>query len=265
VRWSLRLGSLFGIPVYLHMTFLLLLGFLGLAQLFTAGIGAAVAGTVTVLAVFGCVLLHEFGHALAARRYGIRTRDVTLLPIGGVARLERMPDDPRHELWVALAGPAVNVAIAVMLALWIVVIGFVPGPEGLGLTGGSFTGRLLAINVGLVIFNMLPAFPMDGGRVLRSLLARRMNYVRATEIAAGVGKGMAVLFGIAGWFWNPMLIFIAVFVWFGAGQEAAIARQRFESSWTYGPRHETTPGGGVRWVGPHGVRVIWRIMNGFRV
>ena len=193
MRWSLRLGSLFGIPVYLHMTFVLLLGVLGLVQLVQGGLGAALFTMILVLAVFGSVLLHEFGHALAARHYGIGTRDITLLPIGGLARLNRMPTNPRHELWIALAGPAVNVAIAGVLGVWV------------SLFGGAFFGRLMLINLALAAFNMLPAFPMDGGRVLRALLAQRMGRVPATDIAASIGKGLALVFGIVGLFFNPML------------------------------------------------------------
>jgi Zn-dependent protease len=213
MRWSLRLGSLFGIPVYLHLTFLLLLGGMGLVQWAHAGPVAALYTIVLVAAVFGSVLLHEFGHALTARFYGIGTRDVTLLPIGGLARLTRMPVNPQHELWIALAGPAVNVAIAGLLAIWV------------SLFGGGFAGQLMLINLGLAAFNLLPAFPMDGGRVLRAVLARRMGRLPATEIAATIGKGMAFVFGIAGLFLGPMLIFIAIFVWFGAQQEAMLARR----------------------------------------
>ncbi len=214
MKWSFRLGSMFGVPVYLHMTFLLLLGGVGLVQLFQGGLGPAVGMVTLISAVFGCVLLHEMGHALAAREFGIATRDVTLLPIGGLARLERMPRDPRQELWIALAGPAVNVALAGVLGIWV------------ALFGGWFANRLLLINLGLVVFNMIPAFPMDGGRVLRALLARRMGHLRATELAASIGKAMAIVFGVAGLFLNPMLIFIAFFVWFGAGQEAQLARRQ---------------------------------------
>ena len=218
MRWPFRLGTAFGIPVYLHWTFLLLLGFVA----FTQGLG----GAVFVAAIFACVVLHEFGHVLAARHYGIATRDVTLLPIGGVARLERMPDDPRQELWVALAGPAVNVAIAVVLGFGLFLFSGLAPAAGLSLTAGSFAAQLLTVNLALVVFNMLPAFPMDGGRVLRALMAQRTSYVAATDLAATIGRGMAVVFGIAGLFWNPMLMFIAIFVWFGAGQEAAMVRHR---------------------------------------
>jgi Zn-dependent protease len=215
---------LLGIPIYLHVTFLLLLGVFFLGSLLSAGVGAAVGTLVLISSVFGLVVLHELGHAMAARAFGIRTRDVTLLPIGGVARLERMPEEPRQEFWIALAGPAVNVAIAGLLGIWLFVTA--------GSVGGGFAARLMSINLALVLFNLLPAFPMDGGRVLRAALARRMGTMRATEIAATVGKGMALLFGIAGLFLNPMLILIAFFVWIGANQELLIARSR---AWGTGP------------------------------
>jgi Zn-dependent protease len=229
---SLRLGRLFGIPVYMHFTFILLLAVVALVQLFQGGIAAAFAMVLLISAVFGCVLLHEFGHALAARHFGIATRDVTLLPIGGLARLERLPSDPRQELWIALAGPAVNV----------VLVGFFAVPAVL--FGSAVAAQLMMINLGLVLFNMLPAFPMDGGRVLRAVLAGSLGNLRATEIAAAVGRVMAVIFGVAGLLWNPMLIFIAMFVWFGAGQEARLARRQHEDRFAAG----RTGAAGYAWV-----------------
>jgi Zn-dependent protease len=221
MRWSWRLGNVAGIPIHVHGTFWILVALVGFSHLAGGGSAASLVGGVAFLfAIFGCVLLHELGHALAARLYGIRTKDIVLLPLGGVARLEKMPEKPGQEIVVALAGPAVNVALAAVLAagLWIG-RAFVPVSE-LGIAAGPFVERLLAVNVLLAVFNLLPAFPMDGGRVLRALLATRLPYPRATRIAAGVGRGMAVLFGLLGLFVNPFLILIAAFVWMGAGQEA---------------------------------------------
>jgi len=223
--WSLHLGRWLGIDVYLHITFLVLLAFIGLSHGLAAGnLDAALSGVLFFAGLFVCVLLHEYGHALAARRYGIGTRDITLLPIGGVARLERMPEKPGQEFVVALAGPAVNVVIAGGLLAGLLLRSTWNLPSAGSVTSGGLIERLLVANVFLVLFNLLPAFPMDGGRVLRALLAMRMNYARATGIAAAIGKGMAVLFGFAGLFGNPMLLLIALFVWIGATQEAAAAQ-----------------------------------------
>jgi Zn-dependent protease/predicted transcriptional regulator len=221
--WSLHLGRWLGIDVYIHVTFLLLLAFIGLSQGIAAGsAGAALGGVLFFAGLFVCVLLHEYGHALAARRYGIATRDITLLPIGGVARLERMPDKPSQEFVVALAGPAVNVIIAASLfvGLWL------GGHWPLSAMHGNIFERLLAANAFLVLFNLLPAFPMDGGRVLRAVLAMRISHFRATRIAARIGQAMAVVFGFAGLFSNPMLLLIALFIWAGAAREAAAAEMK---------------------------------------
>jgi Zn-dependent protease len=184
-------------------------------------------GVVFTLAIFLCVLMHEYGHALAARRFGIGTRDITLLPIGGLARLERMPEEPRQELWVALAGPAVNFAISGALFLVLLAAGALQPLARLSVTVGPFLERLMVVNIFLALFNMLPAFPMDGGRVMRALLAKRLPYARATRIAALLGQGMALLFGLAGLFGNPFLLFIAFFVWIGAAQESAAVEAKF--------------------------------------
>jgi Zn-dependent protease len=221
MRWSLRLGSYHGIDVYVHVTFFLLLAFWGFTGFSATGsLTAAAMNVVFIIAVFGCVLLHEFGHALTAARYGVPTRDIVLYPIGGVARLERMPREPVQELWVALAGPAVNVVVAIVLFLWLQLTGaFVP-LSALGSVQGPFLERLMIVNIGLVLFNLLPAFPMDGGRVMRALLAMRTSYERATAAAARTGQGLAVLFGIAALITgSPMLVLIAVFVWMAATAE----------------------------------------------
>jgi Zn-dependent protease/predicted transcriptional regulator len=227
MKWSLKLGRILGIKVYVHFTFLLLLAFVGLGTWASArSLGAALSLVAYLLALFTCVLLHEYGHALAARGYGIGTHDITLLPIGGLARLEKMPDKPAQELWVALAGPAVNVVIAGGLFVGLALTGKWQSGDLFNLQGGNFVKQLLGVNIMLVLFNLLPAFPMDGGRVLRALLAMRMDYSRATSIAATIGQGMAVLFGFAGLFFNPMLLFIALFVWIGAGQEASATEMK---------------------------------------
>ena len=227
MKWSTRIGTFAGIDVYVHATFLILIAWLGLAYWQTEeSVGAALAGVAFVLALFGCVVLHEFGHALTARQFGIRTRDITLLPIGGIARLERMPDDPRQELWVALAGPAVNVVIAAGLFVVLRATDTLAPLATMDVTEGGFLERLMILNAFLATFNMLPAFPMDGGRVLRALLATRLDYTRATQLAATIGQGMAFVFGLVGLFSNPFLIFIALFVWIGAGQEAAMTQMK---------------------------------------
>jgi Zn-dependent protease/predicted transcriptional regulator len=227
MKWSYKIARLLGIEVYIHATFLLLLAFISITTAVAGGGWPAVtANLLFVFALFGCVLLHEYGHALMARRYGIGTKDITLLPIGGLARLERMPDRPSQELAVALAGPAVNVVIAALLAAWLFLNGSFSSMESVASLESSFAGRLFGVNLFLVAFNLLPAFPMDGGRVLRSLLAMRMDHARSTRIAAAIGQGMAVIFGFAGLFGNPMLLLIALFVWIGAGEEAAAAEMK---------------------------------------
>ena len=227
MKWSTTIGRFAGIDVKVHATFALLLAWVALTHWRAErSAEAIVGGLVFILALFFCVLLHEFGHALTARRYGVKTRDIILLPIGGVARLERVPDNPRQELWIALAGPAVNVAIAVLLSAWLQVVGGWQPVEELSVAGGSFVERLLVVNVFLAIFNLVPAFPMDGGRVLRALLGMRLDYVKATRIAATVGQALALGFGFLGLFSNPFLLFIALFVWIGAGQEASMVEMK---------------------------------------
>jgi Zn-dependent protease len=223
-----------GIDIYVHATFLLLLAWFGLRYYREGGAAGAAVGLASLLAVFLVVVLHEYGHALTARRYGIATRDITLLPIGGVARLESVPREPRQELAIAVAGPAVNVALALVLLAALVATGGAPSAAELlapdrGGAGGvrAFLAGLLTVNVGLVLFNLIPAVPMDGGRVLRAVLAlRSRDYTRATEQAARVGQFFALVFGLVGLLvpGNALLVFIALFVWLGAAGEAAAVR-----------------------------------------
>ena len=220
MAWSLSIGSIAGTVVRIHITFLLFLGWIFAASWVSGGADAAWQGLIFMLLLFACVLAHEFGHIFTARAFGVSTPDVVLLPIGGVARLERIPEEPWEEFLVAIAGPLVNVAIAIVLVL----------VAGARLSTGDLTAveiprsamidRLAAVNLFLAVFNMIPTFPMDGGRVLRAVLASRMSYVRATEIAAFIGQGVAFALGFIGLFYNPILIFIAIFVYLAASGEA---------------------------------------------
>src|SRR5512133_2736319 len=227
MRWQWKLGTFAGIDVFIHATFLILIGWVGYSYWLQYGTIAKVAeGILFILALFLCVVLHEYGHALTARKYGLKTRDITLYPIGGVARLERMPEKPIEELWVALMGPAVNVVIAAGLFAYLYFSQSLVPLNELTVASGSFLARLMTVNISLVLFNLIPAFPMDGGRVLRAILAMRMEYVRATQVAANIGQGMAFLLGFIGLFSNPFLLFIAFFVWIGASQEASMVQMK---------------------------------------
>ena len=217
--WSIPIATIAGTVVRVHVTFLLFLVWIGGSYWRVGGQQAALEGVLFILLLFACVLAHEFGHVFAARRYGIRTPDVTLWPIGGVASLERIPDRPSEELVVALAGPAVNVVIALVL---VVVLGTTVDSAAmteLENPRASMLARLAAANIFLVVFNMIPAFPMDGGRVLRALIAMRRSHAEATRIAGRIGQVAAFLFALAGLFTNPMLIVIGLFVYLAATAE----------------------------------------------
>lgn len=222
-----------GIDIYVHATFLLLLAWVGFGEYRAGGIAAALSGVGFTLAVFVIVVLHEYGHALTARRFGVATRDITLLPIGGVARLEQMPREPRQELLIALAGPAVNVALAAIIYAVLAATRGGAAPGELAAQGGDFfrsglLRQLLSINLGLALFNLIPAFPMDGGRVLRAALAwRGGDYARATAQAARIGRFFALAFGVLGLFvlHAPTLVLVALFVWLAAAGEAASVSQ----------------------------------------
>ncbi|MDH3194972.1 MAG: site-2 protease family protein [Hyphomicrobiales bacterium] len=220
MAWSFTIARILGSEVRIHVTFFLLLLWIGVAHYQAGGIPAAIEGVIFIMALFACVVAHEFGHALMARRYGIRTPDITLLPIGGLARLERMPEKPAQEIAVALAGPAVNVVIAAVLILFLGASIDGEALQALENPAVSFLARLASVNVFLVVFNLIPAFPMDGGRVLRAVLAMRYSRVHATQIAARIGQGLAFFFGFLGLMGNPILIFIAIFVYLAATAEA---------------------------------------------
>jgi Zn-dependent protease/CBS domain-containing protein len=225
--WTWNLGTIAGIKLRVHVTLILLLAWIALSYILAgAGYGAAAIGVSLVIAVFVTIVVHELGHALVARRYGIKTRDIMLLPIGGIASLERMPERPSQELAVALVGPAINLAIAALIWLGITLFGGTTDLRQVTTIGGAIATQLMWINIALAVFNLIPAFPMDGGRALRALLAMRLDYVRATDIAAALGKAFAVAIGILGIFTNPLLILIAVVVWLGASQERSLAHLR---------------------------------------
>jgi len=228
MKRSLKVGSIAGIGIYLHWTFLLLIAAIfGFYYVQSQSLGAALSGMGLIVGVFGCVVLHELGHALTARRFGVGTRSITLYPIGGLARLERIPSEPMKEFWIAIGGPAVNVAIAAVLGAVLLVVDGSFSPDVLRAPGSHTLASLLWINLALAGFNLLPAFPMDGGRVLRALLALRQDYTRATQTAANVGQIMAILFGLFGLIsFNPILLFIALFVYVGAQQESQQAVYR---------------------------------------
>jgi stage IV sporulation protein FB len=229
MSWSLNIGKVFGTVIRIHLTFLLFLAWIFAASYSESGGTAAWTSLLFLLLLFLCVLLHEFGHILTARAFGVPTPYVTLLPIGGVAQLERIPEEPGQEFLIAIAGPLVNVAITLLLV-------FIGGASlnsnaaaGLDNMHFSLVDRLAAVNLFLALFNMIPAFPMDGGRVLRALLASRMGYVRATEVAAAIGQFVAFALGFLGLMYNPLLIFIAIFVYLAASSEAHMVALRAAS------------------------------------
>ncbi|GKY89789.1 site-2 protease family protein [Sinisalibacter aestuarii] len=221
MAWSFPIGHLFGSEIRVHATFFLLLAWIGIAGYSIGGAAGAGVHILYVLLLFACVVAHEFGHALMARRFGIRTPDVTLLPIGGLARMERMPEKPGQEVLVALAGPAVNVVIFLALAL-------ILGPDRLAsttldqITLADLPAQIALLNALLAAFNLLPAFPMDGGRVLRAALAAMTDRARATRIAASAGQVLAFglgLFGLVSG--NPVMVLISVFIFLSAGAESS--------------------------------------------
>jgi Zn-dependent protease/CBS domain-containing protein len=226
MSWSIRLFDVGGTAVRIHLTFFLLLAWIAAIHWTRGGAVAAFDGVLFIVLLFACVLLHEFGHVFAARRYGIRTSDVTLLPIGGLASLERMPEKPGQEIFVALAGPAVNLVIALVLVVALGARFDLSQVAQLQEATTTLTGRVAAANIALCVFNLIPAFPMDGGRVLRALLAIPLGYTRATRVAAMIGQGLAFVFALLGLLGNPLLILIAVFIFLAASGEAGYVQAR---------------------------------------
>lgn len=227
MRWAYPVARVKGTEIRVHVTFLLLLALMAASAWGAGGAEGAVRGTAFILLLFGSVLLHELGHAAAAHRYGIATPFIVLLPIGGIAAMQGMPRQPRRELAVAVAGPAVNVAIALAIAGALRLSGadatpFAAAPG----EPVSLPVSLMNANIALVLFNLLPAFPMDGGRMLRAGLALRMDYVRATRVAAATGQLFAFVLGMIGLLGNPLLVLIALVVYVGAGQEAEMVRMQ---------------------------------------
>lgn len=220
-RWSWKFGSLFGISIRVHVTLLALLAWIIITSPIDRGsIAMGILEVVTVLAVFAIVMMHELAHALVARRFGAQTREILLLPIGGIASMDKLPSRPSQELAVAAAGPTLNIGLALILAIVLAALGadFRPGPTA---DLQTLAAQLLWINVALAGFNLIPAFPMDGGRILRALLAIVVGYARATRIAAKIGYGIAVAFILFGLVYNPILAIIGFIVWTLARRELA--------------------------------------------
>ncbi|OOY21139.1 site-2 protease family protein [Thioclava sp. DLFJ5-1] len=227
MSWSYSIGKIGGTVLRVHVTFVLLIIWITASAWAAAGPQAALINMLFILSVFACVVLHEFGHATMAARFGVRTPDITLLPIGGLARLERIPENPKQEILIAVAGPAVNVVIFLILTIVLGGSGWLSDLQSLDNPGQSFWGRLALVNALLVAFNLIPAFPMDGGRVFRAVLALFMDRVKATQVAARTGQVIAVLFA----YWgltsgNPILVLIAAFIFFAAGAESSDAAMR---------------------------------------
>ena len=226
MTWSFQIGSLFGIPLRIHLTFFLLLLFVAITPPDQYGMGG-LPGTIFVVALFACVVVHELAHSLVARHYGVPVRYIILLPIGGISMMEKMPDNPREEFNVALVGPMTSLALAAVIGAIVFATG---GGQAFlhpwTISGAHFLARLAWINLILAAFNLLPAFPTDGGRVLRAFLARYMDYAHATHVAAVIGQGLAILLGFIGLFSNFWLILIAIFVYMGASAEDTQVRLR---------------------------------------
>jgi Zn-dependent protease len=219
MRWSFKLGKILGIEFRIHVTFLLLLFFIYVSGLYEGGSAHAIRGVLFISAVFACVLIHELAHSLIARRFGKEAKSITLLPIGGIATIEEIPEKPGQEIAMSIVGPFINLAIAGILYLFVGRWTGISAPNLYPDSTQAFFAGLIGVNIILAIFNLIPAFPMDGGRVLRGIFALKMDYARATSMAVSIGQGLSMLFILYGIFFNWWLALIGVFLYMGAGSE----------------------------------------------
>jgi Zn-dependent protease/predicted transcriptional regulator len=226
MKWSFQIGKLFGIPIRVHFTFLLLLLFIGIAGFKQGGSSGAIFGMVTIVFIFLCVVLHEVGHSLMAKHYGIVVRDIILLPIGGVSQMEEIPEDPKEEINISLVGPLVSFGLAILFFILAKLLHQSISFKSLSIFGGNLLANLFWINLILGLFNLIPAFPMDGGRVLRGILATGMDSLKATKIAVGVGQAFAILLFFFGIFFNWWMALIAIFIYLGAESEERMVAVR---------------------------------------
>lgn len=224
MKWSFQIGKLFGIPIRVHFTFLLLLFFIGISGSKSGGSASALFGMISIILIFLCVVLHEIGHSLMARHYGIVVRDIILLPIGGVSEMEEIPQDPKQEISISIVGPLVSFSLAVIFYILSVATSQSTSFGQLSVFKGNIVANLFWMNLILGLFNLIPAFPMDGGRVLRGILATRIDSLRATKVAVGVGQVFAIILFFFGIFFNLWLALIAIFIYLGAeGEERMVA------------------------------------------
>jgi Zn-dependent protease/predicted transcriptional regulator len=229
MKYSYQVGKLFGVPIRVHVTFLLLLLFVGLFAQQLVGISSGTFAMLMIALIFACVVLHEIGHSLVARHFGVRVNSIILLPIGGVSQMEDLPDDPTEEILIGLAGPAVSVFLALcFLVMSRIVAPATPTPQQITFFSPNIFQNLFLINLMLAIFNLLPVFPMDGGRVVRGLLALRVSKLKATRIAVSIGQFFAIVLFFFGLLYNIWLALIALFIYMGAtGEERATEMKVF--------------------------------------
>lgn len=229
MKWSYQIARVFGIPIKVHLTFILLLAFVGLSQLQGGESATRSPGVLTILMVFLCVVLHELGHSLVAMHYGVKIRDIVLLPIGGVARMESMPEDPKQEIAIAVAGPSVSAALAILFLTLAIVSRQIDTLFEVPLMQGSWMLTLFTINMMLLLFNLIPAFPLDGGRVLRGALVWiNSDWIQGTRFAVTIGQVFAIILFFVGVFFNWWLALIALFVYLGGEGEQRTVILRWE-------------------------------------